>query len=185
MRDNLRFTIPEFLSERECARWITETDGRGYEDAPITTMRGFVYDSDVRNNTRVMIDDVAAAAALWARLAPYITAHDTHTGMWLPVGLNERLRFYRYEAGQAFRWHYDGAFMRGPGEVSRLTFLVYLNDDFEGGETEFEDLTITPRKGAALLFSHAMRHQGAPVRRGVKYALRSDVMFRRVLARTA
>ncbi len=178
MRDVVRFTVPEFLSPGECARWIAETHARGYEEAPITTSRGFVFDSDVRNNTRVIVDDRDATDALWTRLAPYVTAHNPTSGMWVPIGLNERLRFYRYEAGQAFRWHYDGAFMRGPGEVSRLTFLVYLNDGFEGGETEFEDALITPQKGTALLFSHAVRHQGAPVKHGVKYALRSDVMFR-------
>lgn len=184
MRDLVRFTIPEFLSADECARWIAETDARGYTDAPITTAAGPVYDADVRNNTRVMYDDRAAAETLWRRLAPYVTAADTRGGLWVPIGLNERLRFYRYEPGQSFRWHYDGAFMRGPGEVSRLTFLVYLNDDFEGGETEFHDARIEPHKGEALLFTHGVLHQGAEVRRGVKYVLRSDVMFRRAMRPT-
>ena len=180
MRDVVRFTVPEFLSPGECARWIAETDARGYEEAPITTSRGFVFDSDVRNNTRVIVDDRDAASALWTRLAPYVTAHDTSSGMWVPIGLNERLRFYRYEAGQAFRWHYDGAFMRGPGEVSRLTFLVYLNEGFEGGETVFLDdgAQIQPRAGAALWFPHTRWHAGLAVRVGRKIILRTDVMFR-------
>ncbi|HEU4538934.1 MAG TPA: 2OG-Fe(II) oxygenase, partial [Polyangiaceae bacterium] len=128
-------------------------------------------------NTRVMVDDGARAAELWARVSRAVPAR---LRGWRAVGLNERFRFYRYEAGQCFRWHRDGAFERPSGERSRLTLMVYLNDDFEGGETEFEGgLRVRPRRGAALVFVHPVRHQGAAVVRGRKYVLRSDVMFAR------
>ena len=42
--------------------------------------------------------------------------------------MNERLRFYRYDIGQQFDWHYDGYFERDNGERSYLTLMVYLND---------------------------------------------------------
>jgi prolyl 4-hydroxylase len=58
--------------------------------------------------------------------------------------------------------------------------MVYLNDDFAGGDTEFMDgPSVRPQKGAALLFLHPVLHQGAPVRSGRKYVLRRDVMYRR------
>ena len=41
--------------------------------------------------------------------------------------------------------------------------------------------TIVPRAGMALLFQHRVLHEGAPVRSGVKYVLRSDLMYRRVI----
>jgi predicted 2-oxoglutarate/Fe(II)-dependent dioxygenase YbiX len=96
-----------------------------------------------------------------------------------PVGLNERLRFYRYEPGQRFRWHRDGSYARDRDERSLLTVLLYLNDDFSGGATEFEaGPRVTPEAGCALVFAHGLRHQGAPVIRGRKYVLRTDVMYR-------
>ena len=57
--------------------------------------------------------------------------------------------------------------------------MVYLNDDFAGGETEFVDLrrTIVPRTGSALLFQHMLLHAGETVTSGVKYVLRSDVLY--------
>lgn len=172
------FTQPDVLSAAECFAWITAAERRGFTDAPITTARGFVHAPEVRNNTRVMLDDPAAAAALWRKVEARVGPERTPAGTWAPVGLNERLRFYRYEPGQAFRWHFDGAFWRSDREASRLTFMVYLNEDFDGGDTEFTHQTVRPVAGAALLFSHELLHQGGTVTRGVKYVLRSDVMYR-------
>src|SRR6266436_493544 len=93
------------------------------------------------------------------------------------LGLNERLRFYRYGPDQQFAAHVDGSFVRANGERSLLTFMVYLNDGFEGGETKFTETTIQPRKAMALIFRHELLHEGAAVTSGRKYVLRSDVMF--------
>ena len=35
-----------------------------------------------------------------------------------------------------------------------------------------------PRAGMALLFDHGLLHESRTLRAGVKYAVRSDVMFR-------
>ncbi len=170
-------TLPDVLSAAECASLVAFAEGKGFAEAPITTFRGPVMAPEVRNNTRVMIDDPARAAELWARVAHALPARARHGRS---VGLNERFRFYRYEAGQCFRWHRDGAFERSNGERSRLTLMFYLNDDFEGGDTEFEGgLRVRPKRGAALVFLHPVRHQGASVARGRKYVLRTDVMYAR------
>jgi predicted 2-oxoglutarate/Fe(II)-dependent dioxygenase YbiX len=98
-----------------------------------------------------------------------------------PVGANERFRCYRYDVDQRFAPHYDGAFVRNDDERSLLTFMVYLNEDFRGGETHFHDfdVRVTPKTGMALLFQHHQTHEGRYVNAGVKYALRTDVMYRR------
>ena len=93
------------------------------------------------------------------------------------IGVNERFRFYRYDLGQTFRWHRDGYFERPNRERSRLTLMVYVNDDFEGGHTRFEEALIKPVKGTALFFVHHLLHEGAQVTRGRKYVMRSDVMY--------
>lgn len=172
-------TVRDALSPARCAALIRSAEAVGFTDAPITTPLGFVMAPEVRNNTRVMVDQPAFAAELWARLGPQVPARP---GPWEAVGLNERLRFYRYEPGQRFAWHRDGAFARDPREASRLTLMLYLNDGFEGGQTDFDvepALSVRPEAGTALFFAHGVRHQGAAVVRGVKYVLRTDVMFRR------
>ena len=170
-------TLRGLFSAAECDAHIAYAEGLGFGEAPITTGRGFAVMPEVRNNTRAMVDDPARAADLWQRIRPYTRPRPPLR----QAGLNERLRFYRYEPGQYFRWHCDGAFWRRPGERSHVTAMVYLNDGFVGGATELDVngdvLRIVPERGLVLLFDHHLRHQGAPVRSGRKYVLRTDVMF--------
>ena len=59
--------------------------------------------------------------------------------------------------------------------------MVYLNECEAGGHTKILDLdlSIAPKPGCALLFNHHLLHEGARVERGIKYAVRSDLMYRR------
>lgn len=176
---NSIITLTGVLAAGECESLISIAESRGFTEAPITTALGFVHRPDIRNNTRVMCDDVQLAGQLWARIRPAVPEQ---LRGWQAVGLNERLRFYRYEAGQAFRWHYDGSFRRSAQEQSQLTLLLYLNEGFVGGATMFKDgPVVAPRQGMALFFQHPILHQGETVREGRKYVLRSDVMYRRLL----
>jgi len=61
---------------------------------------------------------------------------------------------------------------------SRLTFMVYLNDDFTGGETKFDDAFIQPKARTALLFVHEQKHESLNIETGRKYVLRSDVFYK-------
>lgn len=171
-------TVADLLAPSECAAAIRRIEALGPSAAPITTARGFVMAPDIRNNERVMFDDPALAAALFARVAPHLPP--MLAGM-TPAGVNERFRGYRYAPGQRFAPHYDGAFVRDDRERSLLTFLVYLDDGCAGGHTRFLDFdrAVAPRAGMALLFQHQLLHEGAEVTAGRKYVLRSDIMYRR------
>ena len=173
----LVFTVDGVLSADECAQVVARIEALGPTDAPITTGAGFVMRKDIRNNTRVIFDDAGFAQRLFERVAPHVPV--PLCGM-TPVGANERFRCYRYEHEQRFAPHYDGAFVRDDRERSLLTFMVYLNEGFGGGETTFHQfgVSVVPKTGTALLFQHFLLHEGCSVTSGVKYALRSDVMYR-------
>ena len=167
-------TVPGLLSAEECQAEIDRAEALGFEEAPITTGAGFVRAPEVRNNTRVMRDDPAQSALLWERVRAVVP----EVPGWRAVGLNERFRLYRYEAGQYFKLHSDGSYRRPQGgQASQLTFMVYLNEGFGGGATRILDhSTIQPRTGMALLFAHQLLHESTALRSGRKYVLRSDVM---------
>jgi prolyl 4-hydroxylase len=173
----LAFTVDDVLTAAECASLIDRIESLGPTAAPITTWAGFEMRPDIRNNERVMFDDVALARDLFARIAAQLPSPLCNME---PVGVNERFRCYRYTTGQRFAPHFDGAFARDSNERSLLTYMVYLNEGFAGGETAFLDYDVTavPRTGSALLFQHHMLHEGVSVESGIKYVLRTDVMYR-------
>lgn len=90
----------------------------------------------------------------------------------------EPLQLLRYRPGAEYRAHMDAL----PSEPNQrvMTVLVYLSDDYQGGETRFlrTGLDFRGRAGDALLFRNARDdgspdpmslHAGLPVTRGVKY----------------
>ena len=167
--------ILNFLDEDRCRGIIQFADDLGYEDAPINTLDGSEIFTEVRNNNRVMFDDYDMAAELFEKVGEFLPPR---VEGWSLHAVNERFRVYRYEREQYFKWHRDGSFMRTPTEISVYTFMIYLNDAFSGGATDFEAVAINPVKGSALLFPHFLMHQGSPVEEGIKYVLRSDVMYK-------
>jgi hypothetical protein len=183
-RDDL-FVVHDFLSPEECAEYIAASEAAGFGDAPINSLGGPVMRKDIRNNDRLVVDDAGFAAALWERLKPLMPAAP---GAWVTFGLNERFRFYRYDPGQQFDWHFDGRYERSPLQQSLFTFMIYLNGGVAGGATEFnlklsggvrdDDpiCRVQPEAGKALVFPHNILHRGAPVAGGRKYVLRTDVM---------
>lgn len=173
------FVVRDFLSGVECQALIEASEAIGYEQALINTDQGETRLEEHRNNDRVIFDDTGLSAAVAQRLEGLAAGH---VRGWNACGLNERWRFYRYASSQQFDWHYDGSFQRSPTERSLQTLLLYLNDGFEGGITEFGWDKVRPETGMALVFPHELRHRGAPVLSGCKYVLRTDLMFRQEAA---
>ncbi|MGJ7580390.1 2OG-Fe(II) oxygenase [Variovorax sp. RHLX14] len=167
-------TIDNFLSVEECQNLIQHSEAIGYEQAAIRTDEGDRVIKDIRNNDRVIFDDMSLAGQLFERAKPFLIPEKDG---WILSRMNERFRFYRYIEKQKFAWHLDGTVTDTHGDETFLTFMMYLNDDFEGGSTDFNWEKIEPKRGRALVFPHRLRHQGSPVSAGSKYVLRTDVFF--------
>jgi len=94
------------------------------------------------------------------------------------VGCGEPLQVLRYGVEQEYRPHFDA--IAGMVNPRVLTALVWLNEEYSGGETRFCDLDLDERghTGDLLLFANTLsdgspdartRHSGAPVTSGLKY----------------
>ena len=111
----------------------------------------------------------------------------------------EITKLLHYEPGQHFSLHADFLELNTPALVQEveqhgqrvMTFLAYLNDDFEGGETDFPRIGLRHkgRRGDALLFSNVDEsgapdyqtvHAGLPPASGVKWLLSQWVRDRAV-----
>ncbi len=91
-----------------------------------------------------------------------------------------RFQILKYEEGQEYKWHWDAAYLMDRTEAGRqYSVVLYLNDDFEGGETQIWNDIVKPEKGKALVFpSHwTYPHRALPVTKGIKYALVSWYYF--------
>jgi hypothetical protein len=137
-------------------------------------------------------------------LPPTMQGHALHN-------LNARFRCFRYAQDCVYRPHIDGSWPESRLDVdgnydcgagagaaagqpcyakSFLTFLMYLNDNFEGGETRFYMPTedgmvargVVPKRGAVLVFPQgnmcSLIHEGSAVTSGTKYVIRTDVLYR-------
>lgn len=198
--------IHNLFSHQECAELIKMTEKRGYTDALVHGPNGTeILRRDIRNSGRCIIDDEDLAQSWFERMvqalegsvikdrlfdAHWLTNHEANprkNRRLHAVGLNERLRFLRYHPGQYFGIHKDNAFTRGEdfgpraGEESHLTFLLYLNDKMEGGQTRIEScgryLDVVPETGSVFVFDHDILHEAIKITAGRKYCCRTDVMF--------
>ena len=76
----------------------------------------------------------------------------------MPIENQEEFQVVRYKDGGFFKPHFDYPEEYAQNESTKfnryMTFLMYLNDDFEGGETYFPMLnrTIIPKKGKLVYF---------------------------------
>jgi len=190
--------IEKILTQNECSQIIALAEESGLFK-PALINAGFgqeLYIPEARNSDRCIIDDLKFAEAIFERLKEFIPTTHTSSGIsWKAVGLNERFRVLRYGEGHKFPWHQDGNYMRNSKERSYYTLMLYLNeggDDFVGGSTLFQNvhqlasqrddpkniIKYRPKEGGAVIFNHRIPHEGEKVRKGVKYAIRTDVMYR-------
>ncbi len=146
------------LAEPTYQRSVVNLDGKSIPD-PVRTSDG--------STIHWLIED-PATHAINRRLAAL-------SGTSIEQG--EPLQILRYQPGQQYRPHVDWL----GGENRRIvTALIYLNDDYEGGETEFVKTSLKMRghQGDALVFRSVgpdnqfdplSEHAGLPVRNGTKY----------------
>lgn len=85
----------------------------------------------------------------------------------------ESFTLVRYTEGQFFGEHSDEV----EGLNRKLSIVIYLNDDYEGGEIYFRNLnlTIKPRANSLVMFpsTEEFVHEAKPVLSGTKYAITS------------
>lgn len=166
--------MPVFTFRLE--EWIRDAEKKGFQPA---TIRSDVVSTRIRDCGRcILVNDEAKLDLIWDRIQPHLILLTEIYGT-LPVGLNPNLNILRYHPGHYFKAHYDAHDRSVPGAIG---ILNYLNEDFQGGETVFlvEDgkkVSYTPKTGSVLIFDHNLFHKGAMVQQGMKYTLRTDLLF--------
>jgi hypothetical protein len=173
-------TVAAMVSEAEC-EWLISASKPRLERAMVHSNESGEQGVDPgRTNSFALFNFVdldVVVEMIRTRIAATIGA---------PLPCLEVSQVLRYGPGEEFAPHCDFLDPQAHGpELARrgqraATLLVYLNEDFEGGETSFPQLRIEHRgkTGDALLFSNVdpagmpnprTKHAGRPPTRGVKW----------------
>lgn len=211
--NSLIWVIEDFLTEHECNEIIEASCTAGFESIED------LYSDDYRQSKRIVAFDEnnALSTTIEKRLCddkllerinsphkkvvPYGAPHiewDSYTGE-----VNKCYRINQYvSASVGFDWHRDSQYTQSDTTRSGYSIVVYLNDYFHGGETEFmtskaephhagltveEELcmskgenrhVVKPKTGRAVIFDQRILHKAHPiVGAGKKYVLRTDLIL--------
>ena len=132
------YVVRDVLTKAECEELIKLSEDNGYIDALVNIGGGMQQKIDsVRNCKRCMIDSHEMANHLYQRIESFIPEV---FGNRKKISFNERLRFLRYHKGEYFAPHHDGVYVRdNKKELSQISVLFYLNDNYKGATTNFLD----------------------------------------------
>lgn len=192
--DPLIRAVDAFVSPAVCDWIIARARGN--------LTRALVYDAvnqqDFASKTRT--NSVANFGVANVELLDVLLQTKMSFACRIPMNHMEAPAVLNYQVGEEATEHYDFVDPKTPdyaAEIARngqrvLTFLVYLNGDYEGGETNFPTLGVSHKgtRGGALFFVNVqngmqpdlrMRHAGRAPTRGEKWIVSQFIRNRPVL----
>jgi hypothetical protein len=221
-------TIDNVLNSKECKALIDEAEKAGFKPSPPSGGgHGQTVTTGARTSQFYVTEDEGLAMKLWQRVKEHVPKdlrnikpvpymHSVTKGdEFTPVCVSPHMRFYKYDPGQFVlkhddyrmsRYRYDEEENQYYYQMSFLTLLIYLNDDFQDGNTAFwtkyaqvgtsghcrflrdgndpdfnksnpaADLKIQPKTGKALINDHMVQHEGEAPSKKVKYIVRTDIL---------
>lgn len=189
------FTIENFLPKPVCA-WLIKQAKKNLVRAPVQTAarNGAFSVDDARTNS------AAGTSHLQPDLVVQLVNMRIAAAIGLPLENQEPTNFLHYARGQQYGRHFDfitqeeeQGFARELATIGQrvATLLVYLNEDYEGGATEFPllDWRFKGKTGDALIFWNLSArgeremnslHVGTAVAKGEKWLLSKWVRQRPV-----
>ena len=181
------WTVDNILSARECQDWIDYMEH--YDSLEYTQHRANRYMA-ARECFRLQKDDPITAQCIFDRI-PKSLLSMLIPNTTQPVACNPNIRLYKYCKGHSFGMHVDESNTISNGSSSgskpmttRITVLIYLSE-CQGGATRFrvsgrKEIAYAPKTGSMLLHLHGddcLPHQGDVVQGGIKYVLRTDLVY--------
>lgn len=171
--------IERFLSDDECDKLISMIQSNNQKSTVVlggTNKSG--YDSS-RTSSTSNLAQTDLVKDVKQRIANKLN---------LRVNQGESLQGQLYNEGEYFKPHNDWfgfEAMKTHGQVGGQrthTLMIYLNDDFEGGETNFpnKSISVAPKKGKAVWWRNTLDsgqgdpkslHEGSTVTKGSKYII--------------
>lgn len=162
------------LLERECTKDDSdvyfaraETVGNGaYQNQRTNSNLPLTHLAQITSNPILQNIHNQFNMLLLAATSNYAKRYEIQEGLW-----HEPYGVLKYNGGEEYKAHYDSG-----SDMGRcISAVVYLNDDYTGGEIEFPNFNvkIKPQAGMLILFPSTFpyTHIAHPIINGTKYAI--------------
>jgi hypothetical protein len=161
------YELYDFLSPVECNKYIDI----------INTNTNVVPFTDNGNFTNNKWRDIEEAELFYKRLETFNLCDNI-------LRPNNIIMSGKYKVCDSFFIHTDTGlyYDKVKKEKTRWTLLIYLNDNFEGGETVFYNdkwivnKIVQPKEGMAILFDIDLWHKANPLLKGEKYWIGCEII---------
>ena len=173
--------IKNFISEQECKYIIKLINKNNHKSQVIGPEGKSIYDTSRTSSTANLPGDDDIIIKLKNKIANYLN---------IPVKNGESLQGQMYNENEYFKPHFDAfagnSYKTNAGKAGNRTntLMIYLNNNFVGGGTNFVNLNkvICPEIGKAVTWQNidknkniieSSMHEGMPVSSGIKYIITS------------
>jgi predicted 2-oxoglutarate/Fe(II)-dependent dioxygenase YbiX len=163
-------SLEKAIDENILLNWLYASTGNGQTDGSIKNS----YRSNKTISMPTDINTVDGSENLDTFIFNQLTelTNEYANNFGLGPMKDEGYSVLKYTEGTEYKQHYDCG---GEHKERVVSMLLYLNDDYEGGELEFPFFGIKykPSAGDIIFFpsDYAFSHIAHPVTSGIKYAL--------------
>lgn len=208
-KSSIIWEIDEFLSEDQCDVIIDRCEKEEFESLDYRDVQRLIFFDNNLQLVHLLEKKISCIEIMdnindpKYRVDPYGFLSKNITWGKNTGSINPCLRLNKYMNSVDFSWHRDSSYVNSLTSRSNYSIIIYLNDNFEHGETIFRsidetcnyehngltireelgiiqkhnyhDIGIKPKKGKAIIFDQRLLHMGKNVM-GTKYVLRSDLI---------
>lgn len=159
------------LSKEACQRVIEQCEKQHLEQAGIGDSSTATIDKSIRDVHKVNLPTHIGIGATMAGIGLAVNYEHYHFN----ITRSNQVDFLRYDMNGHYRSHIDTFLTPNQQECRKLTVLLFLNDDFEGGrlfiQNGHEKIYPVQTAGTAVVFPSFLLHGVEPVTSGIRRSL--------------
>jgi predicted 2-oxoglutarate/Fe(II)-dependent dioxygenase YbiX len=164
--------FPDAMTPEAAKKLIESLEAQAQgEDAQVGIVVGGVVDKEIRDVKYVTLPSYRGIGATMVGLG--MSAN--HQAWKFDITHSNQTDYLKYDKDGHYHAHVDTFMKPGDPECRKLTVLMFLNDDFEGGRLFLQNghQKIYPPQGAGtcLVFPSFMMHGVEPVTKGIRRSI--------------